>query len=64
MTTTQSRAIWELCRQGLPLAADEAEERWIRGESYHLSSWVKLPRSISALIELCNWESQTMSRLH
>jgi hypothetical protein len=59
MTSTQSQAVWELCRQGLPLAADEAEQCWRRGEAYHLNFRLKMPRSINALIERCNWETKT-----
>lgn len=56
MTTNQSLTLWELCRQGLPLAADEAAERWNRGECFELPSGVRVSRSLEALIEQCNWE--------
>ena len=59
MTTNQSQALWELCRQGFPLSADEAERRWSRGQPYHLDFYVKIPASINALIERCNWEIKT-----
>jgi len=63
-TSTQSRALWALCRQGLPLAADEAEQCWSRGEPYHLDCCGKLPRLLGTLIEQCNWETQSAKRLH
>ena len=56
MTTSQSHAIWELCRQGLPLSADEAELCWEEGRVYRLQEPVKLPREVQWLIEQCNWE--------
>jgi hypothetical protein len=64
MTSTQSQAVWALCRQGLPLAADEAEQCWSRGQAYHLDFLGQIPRSINALIEQCNWETETNRRLH
>jgi hypothetical protein len=64
MTTCQSQALWELCRQGFPLSADEAERRWSRGEAYHLDFYVKIPRSINTLIEQCNWEIKTAAPAH
>ena len=64
MTSTQSQAIWALCRQGLPLAADEAEQCWSRGEPYHLDYCGKIPRLLNTLIEQCNWETQAAHRLH
>lgn len=56
MTTNQSIALWELCRQGLPLAADEAAEQWGQGMLFELPSGVRISRSLEALIEQCNWE--------
>jgi len=58
MTTNQSQAHWELCRQGLPLAADEAAERWDRGQPFKLENGVHLARYLEALIRQCNWEVQ------
>ncbi len=43
MTISQSQALWELCRQGLPLSADEAERCWEQGQTYQLREPVKLP---------------------
>ena len=57
MTISQSQAVWELCRQGLPLAADAAERCWSHGEAYHLDCHVRVPRGVSALIERCNREA-------
>jgi len=59
MTITQSHALWELCRQGLPLSADDAERAWREGRIYRLTDPVKLPREVEELIEQCNWEIAT-----
>jgi hypothetical protein len=56
MTTSQTQAAWELCRQGLPLIADEATERWSRGQTFELDAELHLARSIQHLISQCNWE--------
>jgi hypothetical protein len=56
MTSAQSQALWELCRQGLPSIADEAAECWDRGLHFQLQYPVRLARSLEALIEQCNWE--------
>jgi len=56
MTISQAHAVWELCRQGLPLSADEAERCWEQGRAYRLDEPVKLPRGVEALIDQCNWE--------
>jgi hypothetical protein len=56
MTTTQSLALWELCREGLPLAADEAALQWGQGRSFEMPSGIRISRSLEALIEQCNWE--------
>lgn len=56
MTTNQSLALWELCREGLPLAADEAAERWDQGQHFELPPGVRISRGLEALIEQCNWE--------
>lgn len=56
MTTNQLQAHWELCRQGLPLEADEAAQRWDRGQPFELTERVRLGRYIEVLIRQCNWE--------
>lgn len=56
MTTSQSQAVWELCRQGLHLSAYKAERSWQRGDTYHLEFHGKLPRGVISLIERCNRE--------
>ncbi|MEA3278121.1 MAG: hypothetical protein U9Q81_23110 [Pseudomonadota bacterium] len=56
MTISQSQAVWELCRQGFPLNADDAAEHWERGETYEPDWQVKVSREIENLIETCNWE--------
>ena len=54
MTTYQSRAVWELCRQGLQTSAYRAVSKWERGDPYHLDDGVKVPRGVMFLIERCN----------
>lgn len=58
MTIIQSQAIWELCRQGFPLNADEAAERWGNGQTYR-PDWrrLRVPRAVAQLIEQSNWEA-------
>ena len=56
MTMRQSQAIWELCRQGFPLEADEAAERWEHGEAFELETGVRVPRTVENLVDQCNWE--------
>jgi hypothetical protein len=56
MTTTQSLALWELCREGLPLAADEAALQWGQGQRFELTPGIRISRSLEALIDQCNWE--------
>ena len=56
MTTSQNQAVWELCRQGLPLIADEAAKRWDQGQPFELDAQLHLARSIKYLISQCNWE--------
>jgi len=54
MTNTQARAIWELCRQGFPLSADEAEASWQKGQPYRPDWPLKVSRALQQLIEDCN----------
>jgi hypothetical protein len=56
MTISQAQAIWELCRQGFPLTADEAADRWERGEAYEPEQQLPVNREIAQLIDRCNWE--------
>ncbi len=56
MTTNQLQALWELCRQGLPLEADEAADQWDRGQPFELRDSVRLARYVEVLIRQCNWE--------
>ena len=64
MTISQAQALWELCRQGLPLSADEAERCWEQGQTYQLREPVKLPWEVAGLIEQCNWEVSVTARAH
>lgn len=63
MTTNQSRAHWELCREGLPLTADEAAERWDQGRAFRLAEEVRVSRGLETLIEQCNWEACQMEEV-
>lgn len=56
MSPKQSLALWELCRQGLPLLAETAKERWEEGKHFDLTHDFGLARSVKALIDECNWE--------
>jgi hypothetical protein len=60
MTSKQSQAIWELCRQGLPLFADEAARQWSRGQTIQLETGVRVGRWVKALIDQCNWEAERL----
>jgi hypothetical protein len=62
MTINQANAIWGLCRQGLPLSADDAESSWGEGRAYYLAEPVKLPRDVERLIAQCNWELRAVVR--
>ncbi len=57
MTISQLHAVWELCRQGFPLTADEAAARWERGEPYEPERQLHVTREIEQLIDRCNWET-------
>jgi hypothetical protein len=58
MTASQSQAFWELCRQGLPLAAEEAAQAWNRGRTFRLDPGVRISRYVESLIDQCNWEAE------
>ena len=62
MTTDQMQAVWQLCRQGFPLAADEATERWSLGKAYRLKLDMHVARSLEMLIDQCNWEVRLTTR--
>ncbi len=57
MTISQSQAVWELCREGLPLLADDAERRWETGATFEPDTRVRLSREARGLIERSNWEA-------
>lgn len=56
MTISQSQAVWELCRQGLPLMADDAESHWSNWKTFEPDTHVRLSREALVLIERSNWE--------
>ena len=61
MTSTQSLAVWELCRQGFALNADEAEQCWEHGDAYMPQEQLELSRESVRLIECANWEMRSES---
>jgi hypothetical protein len=56
MTSTQKQAIWELCRQGLHEAADQAEQSWEDGERFKPEGRLPLTREIALLVDRANWD--------
>ena len=56
MNASQSQAIWEICRQGFPLVAEEAKNLWERGATFQPDGAIPLPRSVRRLVDRCNWE--------
>jgi hypothetical protein len=62
MSTQRSLAFWELCRQGLPLLADAADDCWERGKRFELRGDIAVTRSLKLLIERCNWEIERTTR--
>ncbi|MBK1725085.1 hypothetical protein [Thiocystis violacea] len=64
MSTKQLQAVWELCRQGFQVTADEAAQSWRNGERFDLSDRCQLGRSIQSLIDQCNWEVEKQAKLH
>lgn len=62
MTISQMEAVWEPCRQGLPLTADEAAARWEKGEVYEPDRRLPVTREIAQLIERCNWEASKQAK--
>jgi hypothetical protein len=57
MIDYQTQAVWELCRQGYPSSADEAEKRWNEGNAYHPDEHMRVPRTLRVLIDRCNYEA-------
>jgi hypothetical protein len=62
MTNSQAYAIWELCRQGFPLSADEAEDAWEHGHAFCPECPLHIPRTLAHLIARCNREAQEQAR--
>jgi hypothetical protein len=63
MTISQLQTVWELCRQGFPLTADEAAARWEKGETYEPARQLHVTREIEQLIDRCNWEVDARARV-
>jgi len=57
MTISQLQTVWELCRQGFPLTAEEAAARWEKGEIYEPARQLHVTREIEQLIDRCNCEA-------
>jgi hypothetical protein len=62
MSTQRSLAFWELCRQGLPLLADAANDCWEHGNRFELRNDIAVTRSLKVLIDRCNWEIERTAR--
>lgn len=62
MVSSRNEVWWELCRQGLPLAADEAAVAWENNQTFELERGVRLSRWVEALIRQTNWEVERTSR--
>ena len=62
MNISQRQAVWELCRNGFPLTADEAAARWEKGETFKSDRELRLTRELKRLIDRCNWEIDTHGR--
>lgn len=56
MTLNQRRALWELCRQGLHHAAQQAERTWAQGQPYQPEQPGQVAREVGQLIRVCNGE--------
>ena len=56
MTSAQKQAIWELCRQGLHEAADQAEQSWEHGERFKPAGRPPVTREIALLVDRANWD--------
>lgn len=57
MTTAQIQALWELRRQGLQDAADQAEVHWEGDQPFAPSPLLPLNRAIAQLIDCANWDT-------
>ena len=58
MTANQKRALREMYRQGLHVAAAQAEQAWHDGQRFEPDQRTPLGRGIEDLIRVCNWEVQ------
>ena len=56
MTPNQRKALWELCRQGLHHAAQQAERTWAQGQPYQPEHPGQVAREVGQLIHVCNVE--------
>ncbi|NEV62121.1 hypothetical protein [Thiorhodococcus minor] len=64
MSIKQLQAVWELCRQGFQVTADNAARSWHDGKPFELRDRVPLGRSLESLIDQCNWEVERKTRIH
>jgi hypothetical protein len=53
MVTYREQALWDLCRQGYPISADEAEICWNHGKPYLLEPSIHVSRALRTVIERC-----------
>lgn len=56
MSVKQLQAVWELCRQGFPITADDAARSWNKGAPFEPEEEFHLAKPLESLIEQCNWE--------
>lgn len=61
MNVEHRQLVWELCRQGYPLVAEEAADCLARGEYYEPSWQVRLTRRLRYLLNICNARRETPS---
>jgi hypothetical protein len=56
MSIKQQQAVWELCRQGYQVSANQAARCWSQGERFEVERELVIARSLENLIDQCNWE--------
>jgi hypothetical protein len=63
MSTKQTQALWELCRQGFQFIAEDAARCWRSGQRFQVDDCERknFARSLINLIEQCNWEIERVA---
>jgi hypothetical protein len=62
MSEKQGKAWWELCRAGLPLLADAAQQCWQQGKKFELRNDIQVRGSLRALLKQANWEAERQTQ--